>query len=246
MKLNNVRLSKVVAGVTTLVYLGTCGLTVEACVTPMNSSTGNELKAIPRTVYWAGQSSLEGSHLDPNDEMTIIVDTVDGVFTSGAGFFMPSLNEIVVTEGKSLDEISEGDSEKVSLNESVESNLRMNLTEAELTLMYKIVAAEAKGESYEGKIAVAEVIFNRIDSDKFQDNVTDVIYAPKQFQPVRNGHLETAYDNLSASLQEEVRNAVDEALKGSSYAGGALFFKTKNYHEGRTPIKQIGNHYFSK
>ena len=93
---------------------------------------------------------------------------------------------------------------------------------------------------------MAEVILNRVDSDSFPDNVTDVIYESKQFQPVSNGHLETAYTNLNESLQEEVRSAVAEALKGSNYTYGALFFRTTQYHAGRTPILQIGNHYFSK
>lgn len=126
------------------------------------------------------------------------------------------------------------------------SGTRMTLNDGELLLMYKIVAAEAEGESFEGKAAVAEVIFNRVDDSRFPNNVHDVIYAANQFSPVSNGSIETKYSNCSSNEKQSVEQAVNAALNNSNYSEGALFFRTKYYTVNRTPIKQIGNHYFSK
>lgn len=123
---------------------------------------------------------------------------------------------------------------------------RMSLTDTEMLLMYKIVAAEAEGECFEGKAAVAEVIFNRVNDSRFPSNIHDVIYAPNQFSPVSNGSIETKYPNCSQSEKQNVEKAVNAALNNSNYSEGALFFRTQIYTPGRTPIKQIGSHFFSK
>lgn len=235
---------KVVALATTLFYLGTCNLTVKAYVIPEEMKEISEITVDGRTHAWVGQPlAIEDTEINYN---VMKIETDDKVFennAAGAGNFMPSLDEIVILDENVLlqEEVA-----KESDNLRTEITLRANLTDSELDLMYNIVAAEAKGESYEGKIAVAEVIFNRMDSKKFPNNITDIIYAPNQFQPVSNGSIHYAYSNLNVSLQEEIRNAVQDALEGSNYTEGALFFKTKNYHVNRTPVKQIGNHYFSK
>lgn len=242
MHLKNVRNVKVVALATALFYLSTCDLTVKAYVIPENTEDLPKSTSDTRNSVWTMQS-LVGLNTEVNQAVMEIKTDDAAVFennAAGVGNFMPALDEVVILDESTL--------EQEIILEEIEPkvDLRANLTEAELLLMYNIVAAEAKGESYEGKIAVAEVIFNRLDSKKFQNSITDIIYAPNQFQPVSNGSITAAYANLNSSTQEDIRNAVQEALQGSNYAQGALFFKTKNYHTGRTPIVQIGNHYFSK
>lgn len=123
---------------------------------------------------------------------------------------------------------------------------RVSLSDAEMLWMYKIVAAEAQGEPLEGKIAVAEVILNRVDSASFPNDVYSVIFAPGQFAPASSGTIHSAYAKCSDTTKQSIEKAVSAAINGSNYSGGALFFKTKSYHSGRTPTVQIGNHYFSK
>ena len=88
---------------------------------------------------------------------------------------------------------------------------------AKVRLLAQIVDAESGGEDYVGKVAVAEVVLNRVDSDEFPDNVYDVIFQENQFEPVRNGSLQN-------EPSEESYKAVYEALDGSNYAMGSLYF----------------------
>ncbi|AZB41631.1 LysM peptidoglycan-binding domain-containing protein [Bacillus sp. FJAT-42376] len=111
-------------------------------------------------------------------------------------------------------------------------------------LMARLVEAEAKGESYEGKVAVATVIMNRVESDKFPDNVKDVIYENGQFSPVANGAI-----NNPAS--QESKDAVNEAISYSSISKGALYFYNpdkagSSFLDGKEVTTTIGNHVFAK
>ena len=71
--------------------------------------------------------------------------------------------------------------------------------------------AEAGGECYEGKLAVANIVLNRLNSGKYGSSISDVIYASGQFSVVRNGALDKAIANgpNSGSVQ-----AAEEALSG--------------------------------
>lgn len=161
-----------------------------------------------------------------------------------AGVAMVSLDTIATQCGATMSSLETQEQEELTINEN--TCLRATLTDSELQAMYKIVAAEARGESFAGKVAVAEVILNRVDSSKFPNDVTSVIYQAKQFQPVASGSINTAYDACSDSVKSDVRDAVKEALNGSNYSYNALFFRTQHYFSGRTQCTAIGNHYFSK
>lgn len=71
--------------------------------------------------------------------------------------------------------------------ESVRGECRYDfrLTNEDLALLAKVVWVESRGESNEGQQAVAEVVLNRIASDKFPDNVYDVVYAEDQFRSAK-------------------------------------------------------------
>lgn len=78
-------------------------------------------------------------------------------------------------------------------------------------LLASLVMAEAGGECYEGKLAVANIVLNRLNSGKYGSSISDVIYASGQFSVVRNGALDKAIANgpNSGSVQ-----AAEEALSG--------------------------------
>lgn len=119
-------------------------------------------------------------------------------------------------------------------------------TDEERDWFLKVVAAEARGEALDGKIAVAEVIINRVKSSDFANNITDVIFTARQFSPVSDGSIYSAYDECSDEIQEEVRVAVETALQGSNTVQGCVWFRTRKYHDDTVPFKVIGKHYFSK
>lgn len=96
------------------------------------------------------------------------------------------------------------------------------LTQEEINLMACIVTLESGSESYEGQLAVANVILNRLQSGRWGSTVTDVIYAPYQFSSVNSSYLEYYLNNGAYSTS--VR-AVNDALSGSNNIGDFLYFR---------------------
>jgi N-acetylmuramoyl-L-alanine amidase len=114
----------------------------------------------------------------------------------------------------------------------------------ELDLLARVVQAEAGGEPFEGKVAVAAVVFNRVRSSKYPNSVWEVLHQPGQFTPVAQG---TVPKKADASCAE----AVKRALAGEDPTGGALYFYNPNTTQApefwatRQVIKRIGNHNFA-
>lgn len=90
-------------------------------------------------------------------------------------------------------------------------------TDQDLDLLARLVHAEAGGESMEAQVGVAAVVLNRVQSSLFPNSIRDVIYAPNQFSPVRNGWINRPA--TATSLE-----AAKAALYGSDPTGGALYF----------------------
>ncbi|GAB6158394.1 cell wall hydrolase [Desulfotomaculum varum] len=90
-------------------------------------------------------------------------------------------------------------------------------TDEDLDLLARLVQAEAGGEPLEAQIGVAAVVINRVQSDLFPDTIQEVIYAPNQFAPVRNGWI-----NRPAG--QSAIQAATAALYGNDPTGGALYF----------------------
>ncbi|WP_449540329.1 cell wall hydrolase [Ferdinandcohnia sp. Marseille-Q9671] len=118
-----------------------------------------------------------------------------------------------------------------------------NFSAEELDLLARIVRAEAQTEPFEGKVAVAAVVLNRVESPKFPDSIREVIYQRGQFQPVSNGQINRAAD-------EESIKAVRAAISGQrNIVQGALFFynptiATSRWLDTRATAVEIGRHVF--
>lgn len=113
----------------------------------------------------------------------------------------------------------------------------------ELYLLARLVYAEAAGEPYEGKVAVAAVVLNRVRSPWFPDTIAGVIYEPWQFSCVGNWMF-NSYPTADCFA------AARDALAGWDPTGGALFYF--NYHMvsnrwlwSRPFATVIGNHWFT-
>jgi N-acetylmuramoyl-L-alanine amidase len=127
--------------------------------------------------------------------------------------------------------------------------LPYRVTEADKVLMAKLVRAEAQGEPYAGKVAVATVILNRVDSPSFPNNVRDVIYQVTEgkyyaFSPVQNGEINKPYDADSM-------RAVNEALKYRGQGSGSIYFYNPKTSKSTWILSRpvtvvIGNHKFAR
>lgn len=112
----------------------------------------------------------------------------------------------------------------------------LRLSAEDLELLARIVYLEARGEPYEGQVAVAEVVLNRVLSELFPDTVAEVLYQTGQFTPAP--YLE------STVAGEEQYEAAADAADGLSCVTGedVMFFSGAPYNE-RVYIV-IGGHYF--
>lgn len=117
------------------------------------------------------------------------------------------------------------------------TNAAMNASDSEVYLLACIIEWEAGWEPYDGKLAVANVVLNRVRSSRFRQNtITDVIYAPGQFTGVLdgNGNISERFSTLLANgpSHQDSYTAAGEALAGVNNIGDYLFFisvKKANY-----------------
>jgi len=119
---------------------------------------------------------------------------------------------------------------------------------ADKDLMARLVRAEAVGEPYAGKVAVAVVVLNRVKSDQFPNNIRSVIYEKSNgyyaFTPVQNGEINKAAD-------AESKRAVNEAIALGGQGNGSLYFfnpktATSSWILTREVTVTIGNHRFAR
>lgn len=116
----------------------------------------------------------------------------------------------------------------------------------ELYWLSRIISAEARGEPFEGKIAVGTVIYNRIESELYPDTVYDVIFDMEhgvQFTPAATGSV---YNDPT----DESVTVAKLCMEGKRYRSDALFFCTVAIKDtswagrNRRYIETIGNHAF--
>ena len=117
------------------------------------------------------------------------------------------------------------------------TNIDYEVQEGEAYLLAAIIQCEAEIEPYIGKIAVGNVVMNRIKSKHFPNTITGVVYQPGQFSPVASGRL--AY-RLNAGVNDECIQAATEVLNGK-HVIDALFFRT---YRGVINGTIIGTHVF--
>lgn len=120
----------------------------------------------------------------------------------------------------------------------------LNLSQDDIDFMAKVVHAESKGEPFQGKVAVASVILNRVIDPNFPNTVTGVITQKNAFSCVRNG-------KVNAVPNSDSYNAVMEAIRGNDPTNKALFFynpdiATCNWMHGvqKKNVQSIGRHVF--
>ena len=109
----------------------------------------------------------------------------------------------------------------------------------ELQLLARCVNGEARGEPYEGQVAIGAVVMNRVKSPRYPNSIADVIYAPGQFGPVSNGSIAKYLANPKASCLQ----AAQDAINGYTTIGTFTHFKNARVQISGDSIV-IGNHVF--
>lgn len=119
-------------------------------------------------------------------------------------------------------------------------------TQSDNQLLARAVNGEARGEPYEGQVAVAAVILNRVKHSSFPNTIAGVIYQPGAFTAVSDGQINVPIDPNST-----VYKACKDALNGWDPSGGAIYYfnpntATSSWIWSRPLIKVIGKHRFCK
>lgn len=117
---------------------------------------------------------------------------------------------------------------------------------SDLQLMARAINGEARGEPYEGQVAVGAVILNRVKNSNFPNTIAGVIYQPGAFTAVADGQI-----NEPIAEKSTVYKAAKDAMNGWDPTGGAIYYfnpntATNKWIWSRPLIKTIGKHRFCK
>lgn len=115
-------------------------------------------------------------------------------------------------------------------------------SQSDIELLAKLIAAEARGETYVGQVAVGAVVLNRVAHASFPDTIAGVIYQKGAFSCINDS-------NWAVSATSTSRKAAQDCINGWDPSGGAVFYfnprKTNDaFMHSRPVITVIGNHTF--
>ncbi len=111
--------------------------------------------------------------------------------------------------------------------------------DGDIKRMAAIIWCEARGESYEGQLAVGTVVMNRVESPRFPNTIEEVIAQKGQFSPYRSGKYALALS--MENMQQSCIDAAIEVIVNGVRTGDWLFFRMKN---GIINGYILGNHVF--
>jgi len=117
---------------------------------------------------------------------------------------------------------------------------------SDLQLMARAINGEARGEPYEGQVAVGAVILNRVKNSKFPNTIAGVIYEKGAFTAVADGQI-----NVPIKEGSTVLKAAQDALNGWDPTNGCIYYfnpntATNSWIWSRPFVKMIGKHRFCK
>ena len=179
---------------------------------------------------------------------------VDGVYGKGT---VEAVKKFQSKNGLTADGIAGRSTfEALGMNESVKaldsgkkpsqsgsSQSTGKYTSSDLYLLAKCIYAEARGESYTGQVAVGAVILNRVNSSKFPNTISGVIYQKNAFTAVSDGQINLEPDKTAM-------NAAQDAMNGWDPTYGCLYYynpavATSSWIFGRKTVTTIGKHIFA-
>ncbi len=114
--------------------------------------------------------------------------------------------------------------------------------ESQVYLLAKVINGEARGEPYEGQVAVGAVVLNRVDHPSFPNSISGVVYQKGAFTAVDDGQID-------AEMHSSSMRAARDALNGWDPTGGAIYYynpvtATNKWIRSRKIICTIGKHVF--
>ncbi len=199
-------------------------------------------------VYAASDSKTVS--LESSDEEVAVPTGIAGVVSGVSD--TPSSGSTVTRLGSSCEQVIVGQRVKKVENTTADLNVSSSMenkvneldarsitlaenptlmSDEDYDTLLRIVEAEAGSEDIKGRVLVANVIMNRVKSEDFPDTVTEVVWdnsdGVPQFSPTYDGRIN------EVTVSDETKEAVKQALKGTDYSEGALFFIQKSAAEAQ-------------
>ena len=117
---------------------------------------------------------------------------------------------------------------------------------SDIQLMARAINGEARGEPYEGQVAVGAVILNRVKDSRFPNTISGVIYQPGAFTAVSDGQM-----NAAIKEDSTVYKAARDAMNGWDPTSGCVYYfnpstATNKWIWSRPLVTTIGKHRFCK
>ena len=168
-------------------------------------------------------------------------------------FRMEYLDESMTEDKHSFIEMisSVSSGQRVVDYDVLEQTMKYQLSDKDQEALMRIVEAEAGGEDQNGKLLVANVVLNRMNSENFPNTVWEVVMQKEQgiaqFSPTVDGRYQ------SVKVSEDTKEAVERALYGEDISQGALYFcarekadseKLQWFDRKLTKLFAYGNHEF--
>ena len=193
---------------------------------------------------WEAASPTAGTYLD---HLSAGLDTPDLALNAPVSTPIVPIVPAPVAEHDIATAVEAAEPTRRSLAELVADHARTEADDAQHECLAVAVYFEAKGESLEGQLAVAEVVLNRAGSGRFPRTVCGVVKQPSQFSFVRGGRF-PPIPRASAAWRKAVavaHIAREELADGA--APRALFFHARYVSPGwrkLTRVATVGNHIF--
>jgi len=148
------------------------------------------------------------------------------------------------TEEKDGSKEQQSQDDEEQAEEMAAVNVPQGYSQNDIQLMANAVYGEARGEPYEGQVAVAAVILNRVESPTFPNTIAGVIFEPRAFTAVADGQI-------YLEPNETAQQAVLDAINGWDPSNNAEYYfnpetATSSWIWSRPQIKKIGKHIFCK
>lgn len=121
-----------------------------------------------------------------------------------------------------------------------------NSSTSDIQIIARAINGEARGEPYEGQVAVGAIILNRVKDSKFPNTIAGVIYQSGAFTAVADGQI-----NHPIAENSTVYKAARDAMNGWDPTGGCIYYfnpatATNKWIWSRPVVKTIGKHRFCK
>lgn len=157
--------------------------------------------------------------------------------------FGTQVNQLQKTNGLQSDLILAGKTIWIPDNEA--KPMQNSRGQNDFYLLARLISGEARGESYQGQVAVGAVIMNRLNSGDFPNTIAGNVFKKGEFESVSDGQI-------WGTVTPSALKAAKAAISGEDPTGGALYFynpakvrSKTNWIWSRQVTGRIGLHVFA-